>query len=54
MTLHPPGQTVRLRIAGVYYDYTTEGGLAVMDRSLFQKFWRDPWLTSIIIYLSPG
>ena len=54
VTLHPPGQTLRLRIAGVYYDYTTEGGLAVMDRSLFQKFWRDPWLTSIIIYLSPG
>jgi len=54
VTLHPPGQTVRLRIAGVYYDYTTEGGLAVMDRSLFQRLWRDPWLTSIVIYLSPG
>lgn len=54
VTLHPPGQTVRLRIAGVYYDYTTEGGLAVMDRSLFQRLWRDPWLTSIVVYLSPG
>ncbi len=54
VTLHPPGQTVRLRIAGVYYDYTTEGGLAVMDRSLFLRLWRDSWLTSIVIYLSPG
>ncbi|HXZ43863.1 MAG TPA: FtsX-like permease family protein, partial [archaeon] len=54
VTIHPPGQTVRLRIAGVYYDYTTEGGLAVMDRSLFQRLWQDPWLTSIVIYLSPG
>ncbi len=54
VTLHPPGQTVRLRVAGVYYDYTTEGGLAVMDRSLFQRLWRDPWLTSIVIYLLPG
>ncbi len=54
VTLHPPGRTVRLRIAGVYYDYTTEGGLAVMDRSLFLRLWRDSWLTSIIIYLSPG
>jgi putative ABC transport system permease protein len=52
--LHPPGQTVRLRIAGVYYDYTTEGGLAVMDRGLFQRLWRDPWLNSIVIYLLPG
>jgi putative ABC transport system permease protein len=54
VTLHPPGQTVRLRIAGVYYDYTTEGGLAVMDRALFRRLWRDPWLTSIVIYLVPG
>ncbi|MBI2000885.1 MAG: ABC transporter permease [candidate division NC10 bacterium] len=54
VTLHPPGQTIRLRIAGVYYDYTTEGGLAVMDRGLFQRLWRDPWLNSIVIYLQPG
>ena len=54
VTLHPPGGISRLRIAGVYYDYTTEGGLAVMDRSLFQGLWRDPWLTSIVIYLSPA
>jgi putative ABC transport system permease protein len=54
VTLHPPGQTVRLRIAGVYYDYTTEGGLLVVDRTLFQRLWRDPWLNSILIYLSPG
>ncbi len=54
VTLHPPGQTVRLRIAGVYYDYTTEGGLLVMDKSLFQRLWRDPWLTSIVVYVAPG
>ena len=54
VTLHPPGRTVQLRIAGVYYDYTTEGGLAVMDRGLFQTLWRDPWLSSVVIYLAPG
>ena len=54
VTLHPPGRTIRLPIAGVYYDYTTEGGLAVMDRALFARLWRDAWLNSIIIYLSPG
>ncbi len=52
--LRPPGQPVRLRIAGVYYDYTTEGGVAVMDRGLFRRLWNDPWLTSILIYLRPG
>jgi putative ABC transport system permease protein len=54
VTLHPPGRTVRLRIHGVYYDYTTEGGLLVMDRALFQRLWHDPWLTSLVIYLAPG
>ena len=54
VTLHPPGRTIRLPIAGVYYDYTTEGGLAVMDHGLFERLWRDPWLSSIILYLSAG
>lgn len=52
--LRPPGGEARLRIAGVYYDYTTEGGLVVMDRRLFQRLWSDPWLNSIVIYLAPG
>jgi putative ABC transport system permease protein len=54
VVLHPPGRTAELRIAGVYYDYTTEGGLVVMDRVLFQELWHDPWLNSIVIYLAPG
>jgi putative ABC transport system permease protein len=52
--LHPPGKTLALRIAGVYYDYTTDGGLLVMDRDLFQRLWRDPWLNSVVVYLTPG
>jgi putative ABC transport system permease protein len=54
VTLHPPGGSVRLRIAGIYYDYTTDGGLAVMDRGLFQRLWHDPWVSSIVIYLERG
>ncbi len=53
VVLHPPGRTVRMKIAGVYYDYTTEGGLVVMDRRLFQELWADPWFNSIVIYLAP-
>ncbi len=52
--LHPPGKTLRLRIAGVYYDYTTEGGLAVMDQALFRQLWKDQWLNSVVIYLEGG
>jgi putative ABC transport system permease protein len=52
--LRPPGGEARFRIAGVYYDYTTDGGLVVMDRRLFQRLWSDAWLNSIVIYLAPG
>ena len=52
--LRAPGGAAHLRIAGVYYDYTTDGGLVVMDRRLFESFWRDSWLNSIVIYLAPG
>ena len=54
VSLRPPGKTVQLRIAGIYYDYTTEGGVAVMDRGLFRRLWRDPWVTSIVVYLERG
>jgi putative ABC transport system permease protein len=52
--LQPPGGEARFRIAGVYYDYTTEGGLVVMDRRLFQRLWSDAWLNSVVLYLAPG
>jgi putative ABC transport system permease protein len=52
--LSPPGRTVRLRVGGVYHDYTTEGGLVLLDRRLFQALWADPWLSSIVVYLAPG
>jgi putative ABC transport system permease protein len=54
LALRPPGRSLRFRIAGVYYDYTTEGGVAVMDRRLLQQLWNDGWLNSIVIYLAPG
>ena len=54
VVIHPPGKTLRLRIAGVYYDYTTDGGLLVMDWDLFRRLWQDPWMNSVLIYLAPG
>jgi putative ABC transport system permease protein len=48
-----PAGPRRLRVVGVYYDYATEGGLAVMDVGLFARLWRDAWLNSVIIYLRP-
>jgi putative ABC transport system permease protein len=41
-------------VAGVYYDYTTEGGLVVMDRGLYRRLWNDPYVSNIGVYLAPG
>jgi putative ABC transport system permease protein len=54
LRLQAPEGPITLRIAGVYYDYTTEGGVVLLDRALFRKAWGDDWLTSLAVYLAPG
>ncbi len=54
VTLPAPDGPLRVQVAGVYYDYTTEGGLAFMDWTLFNRHWHDPWVNSIVVYLQPG
>jgi putative ABC transport system permease protein len=54
ITLPSPGAPVELRIGGIFYDYATDGGKVVMDRALYQKFWRDPNLTVVPLYLATG
>ena len=45
---------VEFRIAGVYYDYSSERGLIIIDRSTLLKYLPDPALTSLAVYLKPG
>ncbi|MBI4391425.1 MAG: ABC transporter permease, partial [candidate division NC10 bacterium] len=49
-----PRGPVGLPVAGIFHDYTTEGGLVVMDRALFTRLAGDPFLSSVAIYLTPG
>lgn len=42
---------ISLRIAGVYYDYSTGGGQLIVDRALFRRIWQDDRLSSMAIYL---
>lgn len=49
--LPAPGGEVAVRVAGVYYDYTTDGGFVVVDREFFKKHWRDVRLSALAIYL---
>jgi putative ABC transport system permease protein len=45
---------VVLPIAGVFYDYTTEHGLIMMDRSTYLRIYEDPTINSVGIFLDPG
>ena len=45
---------VSFRIAGVFYDYSTERGFITMDRSTLLKYLPDPAVSDIAVYLKPG
>ncbi len=42
------------RVVDVYYDYSSERGAVVMDRTTALKYLPDPAPSSLAIYLSPG
>ena len=48
-----PG-AVHLKIAAVFYDYTTEHGLIMMDRSTYFKVFHDPTINNIAVFMDPG
>jgi putative ABC transport system permease protein len=54
LTLATPHGPLEARIAGVFYDYATDGGKVVMDRALFDRFWEDRHVTVVPLYLAPG
>ena len=51
LRLPAPVGEVPVRVAGVYYDYTTDGGFVVVDREFLKKHWGDERLSSLAIYL---
>jgi hypothetical protein len=43
-----------LPVLGVFYDYATDGGKIVIDRSLYQHWWNDDGVTVFPVYIDPG
>jgi putative ABC transport system permease protein len=41
-------------VAGIYYDYTTEQGVVLMAREVFERYWDDRGRTSVAAYVEPG
>ena len=51
ITLPTPSGPQPLTIAGVFYDYRTDGPSVWMDIALFRRFWRDTHLNAVRLYL---
>ena len=43
-----------LRVAGAFYDYSTEHGLIMMDKRTYAKLFNDPLIDSLGIFLAPA
>lgn len=48
------GREAALEVLGVFYDYSSERGIVVVDRSTLLRYLPDPDLSSLAIYLKPG
>ncbi len=51
LLIQTPGGIREFRIAGVFYDYTTENGMIIMDLAIYQKIWRDLRINRATLYL---
>ncbi len=51
ITLPTPAGPQALTIAGVFYDYRTDGPSVWMDISQFRRFWHDSHLNAVRLYL---
>jgi putative ABC transport system permease protein len=55
LELPTPQGIQSLMIAGVFYDYRTEGGMVIMDRSTYNRYWpEERKYSSVGVYLEPG
>lgn len=54
LTLMTPSGKRSFPVIGVFYDYATDGGKLVMDRSLYRSIWDDDTTTVIAAYLASG
>jgi putative ABC transport system permease protein len=41
-------------IAGVFYDYSSEQGLVLLSRNVYEELWDDRAVSSLGVYVSPG
>ncbi len=48
------GQAGSFRVLDIYYDYSSEGGVILMDRATLLRYLPDPEPSNVAVYLKPG
>jgi putative ABC transport system permease protein len=51
LLMETPGGQRAFRIAGVFYDYTTENGMIIIDLAVYQKIWKDFRINRVTLFL---
>jgi putative ABC transport system permease protein len=54
VTIPTPAGPARFRLAAVYYDYSTDRGVLMMDRATFARHFGDLPPSGLTVYLRPG
>jgi len=54
LLLTTPAGPKSFTVVGIFYDYTRDSGLLLMQQSSFEKYWHDPRVHSIGVYLKNG
>ena len=54
VTITTPKGPQTVPVEGIFYDYATDGGKMVMERSFYHRFWDDDRVTVFALYLEPG
>ena len=51
LVLTTPTGTQSFTVVGIFYDYTRDSGLLLMQKSNFEKYWHDAGIHSVALYL---
>jgi len=54
VSITTPTGPAAVSVEGIFYDYATDGGKMVMDRTWYQRQWHDDRVTVFSIYLAAG
>jgi putative ABC transport system permease protein len=54
LTLETDHGPATFPVAGIYYDYSTEQGIVLMAREVYERHWDERGRTSVAAYVAPG